>query len=401
MPREDTLTAAEEQALARARQKVRSSSGGAAKRGSGTRSRSSRSGSSRSRWSRSGRRRRGPKRSATLDTARGLALLSAVAAVAVPDAWLPAALQPSGGVGFGLPDLLPATFAVLAGAALDHQLTSHRRATGRWWAGRLTRRIVVLVAVGLLLAWLEQRQLTSLRWTSAYARLGIGGVLAWFVLRDLSRRAQAVVVSAWLAVVGVVGARGRVLLDGLDGRLLGDHVLVPVDPDGVVGVLTTAVLAVAGAWVGGWLRARPAGPATAIAFLLTAGYVGGAGIVWAQLTPVNAIRWTGPTLLLGASLAVLLLALAHLLAEVLPAADRLRWITATGVVALPVGVGGLVAAHLLGVGADTGPWAHLTGAWVEPILGRGAGAVLVAAATATLVARCAVTLVDRGHTLRA
>lgn len=399
MPREDTLTSAEEQALARARRKVSSRSSA---RSPSTSGRSGRTGSGRRGAARGGKgRRRRTTRSATLDTARGLALLLAAAAVAVPSGWLPATLRASGGDGFGLPDLLPATFALLAGVALDHQLAAHRRVTGRWWAGRLARRVVVLLAVGVLLAWLDQRDLATLRWTGSYARLALGGLLAWFVLRDLSRRAQVTAVAGWLALVAVAGLRGRALLPGIDSRLLGGHAVAPVDPDGLVGILATAVLAVAGAWLGAWLRARPAGPATAVAFLLTGLYVGVAGIVWAQVTAVNAARWTGPTLLLGASVGVLLLAVGHLLTSVLPTADRVRWVTATGAVALPVGVGALLTAHLLGVGQAGGPWAHATSAWVEPVLGRQLGALAVAALTAAVVARTAAALVDRGRILRA
>lgn len=420
MPRDDTLTAAEEQALARARRAVRSSTSsgsgtttrsrsggsGTGKRTGGSSSRSKGSGSrtrssSRKRGSATRSRRRGSARSVTLDTARGTALIVAIGLAAAPAGSLPDGLGSAGGTGFGLADLLPAAFAVLAGVALDHQIARHAKERGRWWAGRWARRVAVLVAAGLLVTWLGHRDTATLAWTSPYARLAVGGLVAWFVLRDLSRRAQAVLVIAWVAASGVAALRGRTLLAGLDGDLLGTHVRAPLDPDGVVGTLASAALIVVGAWLGGWLRSRPDGPATATAFALTAVYTGVAGIAVAQVVPVSALRWTPPALLLGTSLAVALLALGHLGAAVAPTAARLRWIAAAGRVALPVGVAALLAGHLLGVGTGDGPWHHLATAILEPLVGLTWTGVALGVAAAAAAARLGAALVDHGWLLRA
>jgi predicted acyltransferase len=404
LPRDDTLTTAEAQALARARRTVERARGGERRATSGGRSGRPSDGTDRKRTptrSRTRKRRRTPRRSATLDTARGVLLLAVVGLGAAPTAWLPSLLRPVGGDGFGLLDLAPAAFAVLAGVALDHQLHAHRRASGRWWAGRLIRRVVVLIAAGLLVAWLARRDPAALRWTSPWARIGLATTLAWFLLRDLSRRAQVVLVAAWVVTAGLLAWRGDGLLVGADARLLPGRALAPIDPDGLLGVLATTVLVVVGAWLGSWLRARPPGPATALAFGLTAGYVGAAGVVWAQLSPVNAATWTGPTLLLGTSAGLLLLALGHLLAEVLSVTERVRWITAAGAVALPVGLSAVVTGHVAGVGGTDGAWAWATGDVVLPVLGRGWGTLAVVVVTAAVAARGAAALVDRGWILRA
>lgn len=404
MPTDDTLTAAEEQALTRARRAVRSSA--ASRGGTATRSRSGsrKAGGGNRSPSRSGSRargRRGSRRSTTLDTARGLALLTAVGLAAAPAGSLPDGLSSAGGTGFGLPDLLPAAFALLAGVALEHQLARHAKRTGRWWAARWSRRLAVLVGAGLLVSWLGHRDPTTLVWTSPYARLAVGGLVAWFVLRDLSHRAQAVSVVAWTTVAGVAAWRGRTLLAGLDVELLGAHTRTPLDPDGIVGTLASATLVVVGAWLGRWLRSRPDGPATATAFALTAIYTGVAGVAAAQVMLVSPLEWTPPTLLLGTSLAVALLALSHLLTAVAPSAARVRWITATGAVALPVGVAALVAAHLLGIGTGDGAWHHAASAILEPLVGPTWAGLLLGAGAALAAARLGAALVDRGGLLRA
>lgn len=385
---EDTLTRAEEDALARARRSVRAAAG----RRSTTRPRS-------------GARRRGRSgRSATLDLGRGLVVCVAMTLLLVETpAALPATVRPTGGDGFGLADLLAVTLTVLVGVSMSWQLAAHRRATSGWWTQRLGRRVAVLVATGVGLAWLRSPE--ALRLTGPLVRIAVGGVLAWFVVTRLAPRAQAVlagglVIAHWLLLArGVLGAGGA--LSRLETWLLDGRVQLPVDPDGLTALAPTVVAVMAGVWIGRWLRHRPAGPATVLALGLAGAYATGAALGLAQFLPVNATLWTASTVLLGLGVTLIVLALAHLVADVLPLGRAVRWVTAVGAEALPVYVLGVG----LGVALGRTPLGSLrdglTTALVEPLVGGDLAAVTVAAVLTVGLARTAVALVERGWLLRA
>lgn len=386
---EDTLTRAEEDALARARRSVRAST---PSRRPSVRGRSR------------GRHRGRGGRSATLDLGRGIVVCIAVTLLLVDTpAALPAPLRPAGGDGFGVADLLPVTLTVLVGVSMSWQLAAHRLATSGWWAGRLGRRVAVLVAIGVGLAWL--RSPDALRLTGPLVRIAFGGVLAWLVVTRLAPRIQAIVAGFLLAAHGLLLARDALGAWGpvsrFETRLLDGRVQLPVDPDGLTALAPTVVTIVAGVWIGRWLRHRPAGPATVLALGLAGGYATGAALGLAQILPVNATLWTASTVLLGIGVTLVILAIAHLVADVLPVGRAVRWVAAVGAEALPVYVLGIV----LGVALDRTPLGSLrdglTTALAEPFVGGDLAAITIAALLTTGLARAAAALVGRGWLLRA
>lgn len=393
---EDTLTRAEEAALARAQRTVD-------RRSAGDGRRTSRAPGSRSRPA---RRRRGTGRSTTLDLSRGFALVLAVTFLLTGDpSRLPEAVRPVGGNGFGVADLLPATLTVLVGVSMAWQLAAHQRQSTGWWTLRLIRRVGVLVGVALLLAWLREPDLELVRFTGPLVRLAVGGVLAWLLVTRLSPRTQIAVATSltvghwFLLGRGVLGADGS--LARLEAHLLGAHALVPVDPDGLTALGPTVVAIMAGVWIGRWLRERAAGTATVVAFVLAGVYATTGALAWAHVLPVNAVLWTGSTLLLAAGVVFLLLALSHLVAEVLPGSRPTSWIVAIGAQALPVYVLAVSLAALIERSPLGVVWNTVRTSLVEPLVGVELAPVTTAALGTVALARIAVALVARGRLLRA
>lgn len=405
---DDTLTRAEEDALTRARRSVdaRGRSRSGTRAASASPGRGTNSGRTKRGRTKTGSRRRSTTRSATLDTARGVLLAAvAVLVIAGDPAGLPAWLRPAPWHGFGGVDLLPAAITVVVGVSLAFQLAAHGTRGAGWWTARLGRRVVLLVGIGLLLSWLHTGDPETVRVTGPLTRLAVGGVIAWVLAARLSLRTQVAVAVALSGAHWFLLGRGVLGMDGAVARfehgLLGSHSVTPIDPDGLVALAPTVVAILGGVWIGQWLRDRPTGPATVVAFALAGLYTLVAAFGWAQILPVNSVLWTTPTLLLGAGVVLVLLALSHLLVEVLPSTRALRWLTAVGAQALPVYGAAVAVAALRERTFVGGMWDGLHGSLATPLLGRELGTLLLAGLVAIVLARAAAALTRRGTLLRA
>lgn len=327
----DTLTRAEEEALARAKRSVSQRSGST----SGKRT-AARKGSSGGRAAGTRRRRTGGRRGAarleSLDLLRGLAVVASVLLVAgTAPATLPPWAAPTPWHGFTAADLVLPVFLVVAGVSLAYADARRERAPTWRRVGRVLRRTLVLVALGLGLSWLADPDLETLRWTGLLQRIGLASLVAWLLTRA-PRSWQAagvltILVGWWFALerVTVPGAGRGVVAPAanvarwLDTSLVDPrHLVAPTDPLGPTTTLPAALLVVAGVWSGRWLRSRPAGPATAVAMAVAAGWLVVLAVGWAQVTPLNASLWTPPYVLFAAGVALALLAAAYLATDVLP-----------------------------------------------------------------------------------
>lgn len=393
----DTLTRAEEEALARARRSLEGSRGkapakrGTAKRGTGKTTATKRKGGKRTPAL--------PERLVSLDLVRGLAVVaSALVMAAVAPAEVPPWARPSVWHGYTLADLVLPLFLLTAGASLAHAEVGHAR-LAPWRRGlRVLRRVVVLVALGLGLAWLADPDLDTLRWTGLLQRVALATLLAWAVSLA-SRRVQVasivVVLAGWVyalervAVPGVgaptIGPEAN-LARWVDLQVLGPtHVTSPTDPLGLVTTLPAAVIVLAGILTGRWLRDRPTGPATGAALAVAGAWLAILSIALAQVHPLNATLWTTPYVLFAVGATLALLAFTYLLTEVL-SVGRLLWplrtlganpLIAYAVVAAPIAA--LSRPGPAGVRgwdrAVEGFFGPLFGAWSGVVIGLGLVAV--------------------------
>jgi predicted acyltransferase len=404
----DTLTRAEEQALARARRSVAAHAGKGGAGKAATRKHSAAKGAPRKRTAAKG----APARSATLDLLRGTGVVATVALLAgSAPATLPPWASPSPWHGITAADLVLPLFLVVAGAAIAW--TDATRPADWRRTLRVLRRLLVLVALGVGLVWLTDPSLP--RWTGLLQRLGLATALGWLVTR-LPRSWQvaglASVVVGWglaLERVAIPGVGRPVLRPDanlaawFDDLVLGtEHLAATTDPLGVATLPAAAALVVAGRLLGAWLRARPTGPATTAALVVLGGWLGVLGIGWAQVTPMNAALWTPPFLLFAAGVVLALTGIAHLAAEVLPGERLLAPVQRLGRNAL---VAYLLPAATIAVASRPGAdglsaWARLVDRFAVPVFGDLATPVLAGAllaATWWVVGR----LDDRGWHLRA
>lgn len=242
-------------------------------------------------------------------------------------------------------------------------------ATSAWHGFRFADLVLpfALVTTGMLLATALDRRAASggprdaARWLTLVVGLGVATALVTSVLRTpdgVGVRVPSLLLRASLAVglAGVIALRPRrwaqwvagcVLLathsalllrfelsgwaqalspDGnaarrLDTLLLGrDHTLAgaATDPFNLLGSLAAAVTVLIGVWTARQLRPRTAGPASALALAVTGAWGLGSGLVVAQALPLNQALWTASFTLFTAGAVLVVLAVIHLVAEVLP-----------------------------------------------------------------------------------
>lgn len=349
-------------------------------------------------------------RSPELDMARAVALAAAVVVLVAPGrlpAWLDGGAG-AGGTGLAIATLLPATFATVAGVAVAHQRAAHGSASAGWWTGRITRRVVTLVAAGLLLQLLVllpelAAALDRLRWTGDLARIGIATGIGLLLVRlpaqtrgalaTLLVGAHAVLVLAADAPAATGGA-----LAGWDVHLLGGRALAPIDPDGVTALAPTIGLVLVGAAIGDWLRQRPRGAATVGRLLLAGAATAFAARMLAHVLPVDATVWTPPVLLGGVAATLLLLAVGHAGTR-RPWPDRLvATLALAGRVTLPLWLLAVVGHAWFG---DSPPVRWLVREVLWPPLGDPWAPLALGVLVAVGLVRLGGALVDRGLHLRA
>jgi predicted acyltransferase len=343
-------------------------------------------------------------RNPELDATRALALVAAVVVLVAP-APLPTWLD---GPGLSVAAQLPATFAGIAGVAVALQGAAHASAPVGWWAGRALRRVVVLVAVGLLLGLLTglpaaAPALDGLLFSGTLARIGVATAIVLLLVRlPVSTRvviAAVLVAAHGLPVLGVDGpAAGGGALAGWDARLLGGRALTPIDPDGITALAPTVALVLTGTVLGDWLRQRRRGAATVgLLLLVTAGL---SATTWwtAALLPADPTIWSLPVLLGGLAMTTAGLAVGQAGTRRAVTDRGVAVLAAAGRVTLPLWVLAVLAEAWL---TDTAPVRWLLRAVLWPPLGDTGAAIALGLLLGAGLLRLGGALADRDWVLRA
>jgi predicted acyltransferase len=196
---------------------------------------------------------------------------------------------------------------------------------------RIARRVVLLIALGLVLnaiaAW---PAVVPLRFPGVLQRIGLSYLVAAIVVLQFDVRGWAAIAAAlslvhWalLVLVPFAGhAAGTMTPDQnlaryIDTQLFGRHLLlIPIDPEGLLGTLSSAATALLGALVG-YLLQQPVGAAVRLRRLITGGtFAVITAVAWSGLLPISKPLWTGSFALLASGLATLLLAALYGLIDV-------------------------------------------------------------------------------------
>jgi predicted acyltransferase len=239
---------------------------------------------------------------------------------------------------------------------------------------QILRRTAILFALGLFLAWFPFYTVT---WSTAripgvlqrIAVVYLVAALAWLHLGPRSRAALTAVLLAgyWLAIVlvpvpghgtGDLGPQGN-LAAWADHALLGHHTWKkapgPGDPEGILSTLPAIASALAGLFVGDWLRSSRTSTRKLAGLLLAGCAATAAGLALAPWFPINKNLWTSTYVVFTTGAALLLLAACYFLIDLEHREAWARPFTIFGTNAIATFFGSTFLAKLLLLIRWTGP----------------------------------------------
>jgi predicted acyltransferase len=196
---------------------------------------------------------------------------------------------------------------------------------------RIVQRVVLLIALGLVLnavaAW---PAITPLRIPGVLQRIAVSYLIAAPIVLHL--RSSHWMIAAALFLLGHWALLALLPFDGLpagtmtpghnlalylDRFVFGRHSLtIPIDPEGLLGTLSSAATVLGGALVGRMLQAG-ADETVRLRRLALAGIVAVvSGLAWSTLLPLSKPLWTGSYVLVVSGLATLVLAVTYFVVDV-------------------------------------------------------------------------------------
>lgn len=249
--------------------------------------------------------------------------------------WLAAQMEHAEWDGFTHHDTIFPLFLFVAGISFPFSLASQREkglSTGRI-CGRIVRRAVVLILLGVCYNGLFDFHFATLRWPSVLGRIGVAWMCAALLTVFLGYRTRCLISAAIL-----VGYSLLLLLPAPDiaegvevwsreGNIVGyiDRLTIPnhiywrgvMDPEGVLSTLPAIVTAMMGIFAGEWVQqgsgsgGRKSGMMAVVAAVMLL-----VGVVWGWLQPVNKTLWTSAFVLCAGGYSLGLFALFYYVVDV-------------------------------------------------------------------------------------
>lgn len=236
--------------------------------------------------------------------------------------------------GWTFADTVFPSFIFIAGVALPlSRLRGLTRQPYRAMLLSVGRRTALLVALGYALnVAAALPTAATVRIPGVLQRIGLAYAIAATVVLTLD-------VPGWAASAGVLLGVHTALLLGIPfdgypaGTMTPEHSLAGVvdaavfgsrhmltatnDPEGLLGVLSTAATMLCGAMAGAWIRATP-DPIRRVTGLAAGGALAlAAGLVWSSWLPLNKTLWTGSFAIASAGTSALAFAACYLLVDAL------------------------------------------------------------------------------------
>jgi predicted acyltransferase len=229
-------------------------------------------------------------------------------------------------------DLVFPFFLFIVGVSTWYSLKKYGHEISSGSVLRIVRRTVTIFAIGLLLAIFPYfgRDYSSLRIMGVLQRIalayGIASMLCLTIRRDYLWIVVAVILLLYWALLAFFGGADPFSLEAnlvrkVDIALLGKNHLytgfgIPFEPEGLLSTLPAVGTVIIGYYTGELIGKKSASSKTVLKLLLLGAGSAGLGLLWNLLFPINKPLWTSSYVLFSAGLAMALLSLIYLIADV-------------------------------------------------------------------------------------
>jgi predicted acyltransferase len=229
-------------------------------------------------------------------------------------------------------DLVFPFFLFIVGVSMWYSFKKYGNEINSGSILRILRRMVTIFAVGLLLAIFPYfgRDYSTLRIMGVLQRIaiayGIGAILCLTIRRDYLWIVLAVILLAYWALLAFFGGTDPYSLEGnlavkVDPLILGVNHLykgfgIPFDPEGLLSTIPAIGTVIIGYYTGELLGKEAASGKIVLKLLLLGTAAAGLGYLWGMIFPINKPLWTSSYVLYTAGLAMWVLALIYLVADV-------------------------------------------------------------------------------------
>lgn len=230
-------------------------------------------------------------------------------------------------------DLVFPFFLFIVGVSMWYSFKKYGHEINGGSVFRIFRRMFTIFAIGLFLAIFPYfgRDYSTLRIMGVLQRIalayGIGALLCLTIKRDYLWIVIAFLLLLYWALLAFFGGADPYSLEGnltlkVDPAILGINHLykgfgIPFDPEGLLSTLPAVGTVIIGYYIGEIIGKGSASSKTVLKLLLFGASAVGLGLLWSIVFPLNKPLWTSSYVLYTAGLAMGVLALIYLVADVL------------------------------------------------------------------------------------
>lgn len=237
--------------------------------------------------------------------------------------------------GFTQHDTIFPTFLFIAGISFPFSLAGQREggASTARICGKIVRRAVILVLLGMCYNGLFRLHLDTIRIPSVLGRIGVAWMFAALMTVWFSTRTRAIISAviligySLLLTIPAPDIAPGIELWSKEGNLAGyiDRILLPnhilwrgvMDPEGVLSTLPAIVTAMLGIFTGEYIRRTDIkGCRKSLMMMAAAVVMLIVGVVWGQFQPINKTLWTSAFVLTAAAYSLALFAIFYYIIDV-------------------------------------------------------------------------------------
>ncbi|HPI72471.1 MAG TPA: DUF5009 domain-containing protein [bacterium] len=226
-------------------------------------------------------------------------------------------------------DLVFPFFLFIMGAAMAFSFSRRMQENASRWPLylQILKRTILLIFLGLFMAWYLRWNFSTLRLPGVLQRIGLCYFIASMIILHFNRRGWIIstvllLVGYWLAMAFIpfpgrgeeVWALNSNLAQYMDGLLLKGHVSkkdIGFDPEGLLSTFPAVGQVLLGYFTGRWLRSGTE-PLQKTNGMFIAGNIAIVlGLAWSLVMPINKQLWTSSYVLYTSGIALNLLAVSY------------------------------------------------------------------------------------------